>query len=116
MQARTRKLLEDVKDAAAFILSQTAGHTSGSYSRERLLRQAVERNFEIIGEAVNIVRKFDPDVAKMISDADRIVAFRNLLSHAYHLIDDAEVWRVIESSLPVLLREVDELIQKSDAT
>ena len=110
MQPKTRKLLDDVRDAAAFILDQTRGLTSELYLRDRLRRQAVERNFEIIGEAVNLLRKSDPAVASQITDADRIVAFRNVLIHVYHLIDDAEVWRVIETSLPILLKEVEALL------
>ena len=97
MQIKTRKLLEDIRDAAAFVLDNTRGLSAAAYSANRLLRQAVERNFEIIGESVNRLRKLDPPVAVGITDADRIVAFRNVLIHTYHLIDDAEVWRVIGS-------------------
>jgi uncharacterized protein with HEPN domain len=53
MQPKTPKHLEDIHDAAAFILEVTAGKTLEAYRADRLLRQAVERNFEIIGEAVN---------------------------------------------------------------
>jgi uncharacterized protein with HEPN domain len=52
MHARSPKLLEDIRDAAAFIGEVTQGRTLAQYSAERLLRQGVERNFEIIGEAV----------------------------------------------------------------
>ena len=111
MQHRTRKLLEDILDAASFILDRTAGVSAAVYKSDRLLRQAVERNFEIVGEAVNRLRQSDPPVAARITDADRIVAFRNVLIHVYHLIDDDEVWRVITNSLPPLLREVQELLK-----
>jgi uncharacterized protein with HEPN domain len=110
MQPLTRKLLDDVRDSAAFIQSQTRGLSAAQYLNDRLVRQAVERNFEIIGEAVNRLRKIDAGTATLITDADRIVAFRNVLIHGYHMIDDAEVWRVVESSLPVLLRDVDALL------
>ncbi|HUB26980.1 MAG TPA: HepT-like ribonuclease domain-containing protein [Tepidisphaeraceae bacterium] len=110
MPPRTRKLLEDVSDAAAFILQQTRGFSASTYENDRLVRQAVERNFEIIGEAINRLRKENPAVASRISDIDQIVAFRNVLIHGYHLIDDAEVWRVIEHSLPVLHHEVQQLL------
>ena len=90
MQHRTLKQLDDVRDAAAFILDRTRGLSGQAYENDRLLRQAIERNFEIIGEAMNRVRKDDPAVAAQITDADRIVAFRNVLIHGYHLIDHAE--------------------------
>ena len=110
MQPKTRKQLNDVKDAAAFILQHARGLTADAYKGNRLVRQAVERNFEIIGEAINRIRQGDPAVASQITDADRIVAFRNVLIHGYHLIDDDEVWRVIGNSLPILLKEVEQLL------
>ncbi len=70
----------------------------------------MERNFEILGEAMGRVRTTDPDVFARITDAGRIIAFRNVLIHEYHVIDDAEVWRVIVDSLPILLREVEGLL------
>jgi uncharacterized protein with HEPN domain len=109
MQPRTRKQLDDVRDAAAFIIAQTQSHSAQTYAGDRLLRQAVERNFEIIGEAMNRLRSGDPTVASQITDANRIVVFRNVLIHGYHVVDDAEVWRVIVNSLPILLREVEAL-------
>jgi|ERR1700722_8050015 len=110
MHVKTRKLLDDVRDAAEFIVDRTRGFSATDYENDRLVRQAVERNFEIIGEAVNRLRKIDPAVAARITEVDRIVAFRNVLIHGYHMIDDAEVWRVIEHSLPVLLGEVQEML------
>jgi uncharacterized protein with HEPN domain len=110
MQPKTQKLLDDIRDAAAFILDRTRGLSAESYKNDRLLRQAVERNFEIIGEAVSRLRKSDPSVASGISNADHIVAFRNVLIHGYHLIDDTEVWRVIVQSLPILLREIEAIL------
>lgn len=107
MPPRTRKLLDDIRDAAAFIVEQTKGLSAAAYEKDRLVRQAVERNFEIIGEAVNRLRKNDPAIAGRITNADRIVDFRNVLYHGYQNIDDAEVWRVITQSLPVLLAEIE---------
>ena len=52
MHPRSPKLLEDIRDAAAFIREVTTGVSLAQYSANRLLRHAVERNFEIIGEAV----------------------------------------------------------------
>lgn len=91
MPPKTQKLLDDIRDAAKFILDSTAGSSEAEYVADRLLRQAVERNFEIIGEAMGRLRKLDPGTASKITDADRIVAFRNVLIHGYHLIDDTEV-------------------------
>ncbi len=112
MQDRALKLVKDVADAASFILEQTEDATFESYESNRLLRHAVERNFEIIGEAVDHLRKVDPATAALITDADRIVAFRNVLSHGYSLIDNTHVWKVIIHALPKLLTEVQNLIDR----
>jgi uncharacterized protein with HEPN domain len=52
MQPRTPKLLEDIRDAAAFIADVTRNVDEADYQQNRLLRQSIERNFEIIGEAM----------------------------------------------------------------
>jgi len=110
MQPKTPKLLADIHDAASFILEVTRGKFLAYYGRDHSMRQTVERNFEIIGEAVNRLPRVDPPVAAWISSTSRIVAFRNLLIHGYDMIDDAEVWKVIADSLPMLLAEVQALL------
>lgn len=67
-----------------------------------MLRAAVERQFEIIGEAVAGLRRIDPTLAAGIPDLPRIVAFRNVLIHAYATVDPKLVWGVIENHLPAL--------------
>ena len=111
MQPKTPKLLEDIRDAAAFIREVTRAKTLEDYSSERLLRQAIERNFEIIGEAVNRLAQLDPETAGRITKHRRIVDFRNVLTHGYDLIDHRIVWSTIEEEVPVLLAEVEALLE-----
>jgi uncharacterized protein with HEPN domain len=113
MQPKTPKLLEDIRDAAAFIREAVAGKTLADYQRDRLLRQAIERNFEIIGEAMNRLAQIDAQVASRISKHRRIIDFRNVLIHGYDLIDHRIVWSTIEEELPVLLAEVGRLLEGS---
>lgn len=108
---RTPGTLEDIRDAAAFIFQATKGRTEEDYRRERLLRQAVERNFEIIGEALGRLARNDPDTAERIGEHERIIAFRNILIHGYDLVDDALGWDTIQNKVPVLLTEVEELLE-----
>ncbi|MBI4757040.1 MAG: DUF86 domain-containing protein [Betaproteobacteria bacterium] len=110
MQHRSPKLLEDVRDAAAFIHDVTSGRTLDEYEGDRLLRQAVERNFEIIGEAVKRLAQHDPQTASKIGDHTQIIAFRNVLIHGYDLVDHALVWSVIENQIPSLLHDVEALL------
>jgi uncharacterized protein with HEPN domain len=95
MERRSPKLLEDIRDAVAFVRQVTKSKTLDDYRADRMLRQAVERNFEIIGEAVGRLAKTDPATASRIGQHPQIISFRNLLIHGYDLIDDAQVWEVI---------------------
>jgi len=114
MQRKAPKLLEDIRDAADYILSVASGETQEALAANRMLRQAVERNFEIIGEAMKRLANLDPATAQRIGDYPQIIAFRNLLIHGYEHIDLAMVWHVIHHSLPKLLREVEILLRESD--
>lgn len=109
---RTLRTLEQIKDTASFVVSVTEGKTLEDYSRDRLLRQAVERNLEIVGEAVGRLRRYDPDTASRLSEHERIVAFRNVLIHGYDLVDDELVWDTIQTKLPVLLAEIENLLRE----
>jgi uncharacterized protein with HEPN domain len=101
MQPKSPKLLEDIRDAAAFILEVAEGVTLDVYRRDRRLRNAVERNFEIIGEAIKRLAQIDRQTADRIGDYRQIIAFRNILIHGYDLVDHALVWSAIENQVPL---------------
>ena len=77
-----------------------------------MLRSAVERQFEIIGEALTKLAKADQETAALISEHRRIIAFRNILIHGYAQIDDRLVWGVVESKLPTLSQEMKKLLEE----
>ncbi|HTV48290.1 MAG TPA: HepT-like ribonuclease domain-containing protein [Phycisphaerae bacterium] len=110
MQPKSPKLLVDISDAVSFILESTRNKTLEDYRQDRQMRQAVERNFEIIGEAVNRLTRIDPAIASRISSTAQIIAFRNVLIHGYDLINDKEVWQVITNSLSKLQAEILSLL------
>jgi len=97
------KLLHDVVDAAEFILQQTCGRSLSEYERTRLVRDAVERNFIIIGEALSRLTRIDPTMAQALGNFPQMIAFRNVVVHGYEAIDDAIVWGVIQNEVPRLL-------------
>lgn len=80
------------------------------YRANRLVRAAVERQFEIIGEALNQLSRRAPDLTARIPELRAIVAFRNLLIHGYASVDDAIVWRTVKEKLPALLAVLDALL------
>jgi uncharacterized protein with HEPN domain len=110
MTVATKKLLLDVRDAGESILHNTAGKTLVDYSTSRFFRRAVEREFEIIGEALGRLAQIDPPTAAAVSELRRTVDFRNRIIHGYDTVDDAVVWGVIEAHLPLLVKEISVLL------
>jgi uncharacterized protein with HEPN domain len=102
MRLETRKYLFDMQQAAEHIARFTAGRTFEDYAADLMLRSAVERQFEILGEALGKLRKLDLELAGRIPDHRRIIAFRNVLVHGYDAILDEVVWGVVETQLPSL--------------
>jgi uncharacterized protein with HEPN domain len=97
-----RAYLWDAREAADAVLGFVDGVDLDTYASTALLHSAVERKFEIIGEALNQLSKTDPALAARIPGLAQIVAFRNLLIHGYAVVDHPRVWRVIHESLPGL--------------
>ena len=110
MQLESRKYLEDVRQAVVAVAQFTAGRDFVQYQQDALLRSAVERQFEIIGEALRRVSALDPSTALRITDHQRIIAFRNVLSHAYGQVDHRLVWALVEGKLHTLREEVEFLL------
>ncbi len=75
-----------------------------------MLGAAVERQFEIIGEALAGLRRADPPAAARIPDLPRIIAFRNVLIHGYATIDARLVWGVVENDLDGLRAAIAQLL------
>lgn len=110
MRPEVRKYLQDIARAADLIARFTAGKTFTEYKDDAILRAAVERQFEIAGEALARLAKQDAGTAARISEHKRIIAFRNILIHAYSNVDDFLVWGIVESKLAALRRNVAELL------
>ena len=112
MQLEVKKYLYDIAAASEHITAFTAGKTFADYEGDAMLRAAVERQFEIIGEALGQLARFDEAIAARITDYRRIIAFRNILVHGYAQVDDRLVWDIVETSLPPLRREVAALLKE----
>lgn len=112
MQRDSRAWLWDVREAASCIEQFTDGLNADDYARTPLVYSAVERKFEIIGEALNQMAKARPDLASRIPYLPQIVAFRNQLIHGYARVDHDTVWEAIRHSLPQLRMAVDALLQE----
>lgn len=108
-QEPAQKLLWDACQAARKIARFTNARTFDDYLADEMLRSAVERQFEIIGEAFTVLRRASPQTASLIPSLPRIIAFRNVLIHGYATVDDRLVWGVVELDLPPLLAVLADL-------
>lgn len=105
-----RKYLFDIWEACELLQRFTEGRTLREYKTDPYLRSAVERQFEIIGEALRQMLTVHSDLASFISDSKRIIAFRNRLIHGYADISPEVVWGVLESNLPRLKKEIEQIL------
>ncbi|MGA2437472.1 MAG: HepT-like ribonuclease domain-containing protein [Acidobacteriaceae bacterium] len=114
MRLEARKYLYDIQEAASLAAQFTAGKDFAEYQRNPMLRLAVERAFAIIGEALVQLTRLDAVLAARITESHSIIAFRNILVHAYAQVDDRIVWGIVQTKLPVLVREVAALMAEGD--
>jgi uncharacterized protein with HEPN domain len=110
MHADARKLLWDAQQAALRVESYTRGKTFADYQSDHYFRSAVERQFQIIGEALSRLRQRDPDTAAQIAELPRVVAFRNILVHGYATLDNGIVWGIVEADLAPLVAALSRLL------
>lgn len=90
------------------------GKTFEDYQTDVLLRSGVERQLEIVGEALNQLARLDAELAVRIPELASVVGFRNVLVHGYATVDDARVWSIVEQHLPTLRAAVDALLEELD--
>lgn len=114
MHPKSAKWLEDIVDASRFILDTTADSNPDAYAADRFLRAAVERNFEVVGEALLRLERTDPATARRVSDYRKIIGFRNRLIHGYDAIDNDQVWEIIVHFVPVLLTDAERLLREAE--
>jgi uncharacterized protein with HEPN domain len=110
MQRDSRAWLWDVREAAQAIDSFVKGFDATAYGQSELVHSAVERKFEVIGEALNQLSRADAALSARVPHLPQIAAFRNQLIHSYALVDHDTVWSVVQNSLPGLRSAVDALL------
>ena len=109
MKLEHRKYLYDIKISITTI-EEFLGNERDffKYKENKMLRRAVEREIEIIGEAMNQLLKLIPDCK--IKNARKIVDTRNWVIHSYDSVDDVVIWNIVSKHLPKLKIEIDELL------
>ncbi|MGC8539905.1 MAG: DUF86 domain-containing protein [Phycisphaerae bacterium] len=106
----SKKLLFDMREAAQAIAEFTRGRALDDLRGDDILRSAVYYQFIIIGEAMSQLRQQDPSTAQRLSEYNRIIGFRNQIIHGYSIVDHETTWRIIELKLPILIKELGQLL------
>lgn len=102
MQHDPRAWLWDVRRAADLVAEFVQGRSFDDYLADRLVRSAVERQLEIVGEALSRLAKEAPALAERIPDLRPAIAMGNVLIHAYRNVNNEAVWRTVQHNLPAL--------------
>lgn len=115
MQRNAEAYLWDAVRAAEAVQSFVRGRNYEVFVQDNLVCSAVERQLQIVGEALAQLGKLDPQSAAKVPDLPRIIAFRNILVHGYAGIDYETVWRLIQEKLPELITNLRTLLDERQA-
>lgn len=109
MNDEIKKYLADILGSCHSIEEFTKGMNSfADYENNKMLKRAVERELEIIGEALNRARKEDTSIS--VSNSSKIISLRNRIIHEYEAVNDATIYTIIKKYLPVLKTEIQNLL------
>lgn len=110
MNGRLKKRLFDALIACEAIGEFVQNRDLAAYRSDKMLRSAVERQFEIIGEALAQAANVDPALPDRFPELRRIVALRNRLIHGYDSVDDEIVWDIVQFKLSVLKKLLSDFL------
>lgn len=113
MDERIKKYLEDILIAISEIemAEERFGRQYEIFEKDIIFRKFVERNIEILGEAMNRILKIDSDI--VISSSRKIVDTRNYVIHAYDSLKPDILWAIVINHIPRLKSEINSLIGNS---
>ncbi len=109
-QRGTKKHLFDIQQSIQSIVTYTQDLDKEAYLANQMIQAAVERKFEIIGEALNRLYREDDEVLAEIRDYQRIIGFRNILAHGYDAINQSLVWDAVQNHLSPLSEDIERLM------
>ena len=114
MNAAARTRLHDALRACRVIVGFVQGYTFAEYEQSLLLRSAVERQFEIVGEALRQAELADGTVTAHVSNLRQIVGLRNRIIHGYDLVDQQLLWSIVRDELPTLIAQLTATLADRD--
>jgi uncharacterized protein with HEPN domain len=113
MNEMVEKRLRDAQQACRAIYGFVRGLDFPGYSESEIVRSAVERKLEIIGEALNQASQMDSKIEVSVPELRQIVAIRNRVIHGYDSVDDRIIWDVVSTRIPILYSQLESLLDAS---
>ena len=109
MQPKILKYILDIQSVIEEIetIKKLTGNNFNSFNDQIILQRAIERDLEIIGEAIRKILEIEPNVS--ISSAKNIIGLRNIISHAYDSVEPELLWGIIQQNIPLLSIEINQI-------
>lgn len=109
MRHEPSKLREDILQSIQEVEAFCQNKTFYDFQVDRALQLVVERELEIIGEALARLQRDHPNLAEQIRDVHKIVGLRNVLAHGYDILENEILWDIVENKLPILKADIFKL-------
>jgi uncharacterized protein with HEPN domain len=113
MNPSVLKRLHDALESARYVVQFVSGTDFASFRSNRMLRSAVERQLEIVGEALGRARVESPDLASHIPDLSKIIGLRHRLAHGYGEIDDEIIWSIAVEEVPRFVEQLERILSNT---
>lgn len=114
MQRRNARRREEAPraalDASTRILSWSDGKSLTDYRADEYMQSAIERQVEILGEALDLADRSDPTLRQILPEVGEIIGMRNVVAHAYFRIDDDLIRSAISTEIPPVRARLRELL------
>ena len=109
MQPKILKYILDIQSVIEEIetIKKLTGNNFNSFNDQIILQRAIERDLEIIGEAIRKIIEIEPNIS--ISSAKNIIGLRNIISHAYDSVEPELLWGIIQHNIPQLSIEINQI-------
>jgi uncharacterized protein with HEPN domain len=114
MRPKTAAALFDIRIAVERVRETVATTNLKEFEASWIVQSAVERQFEILGEALTRIKSLEPAIFEEIPDASKVISLRNLIAHGYDAVDSKVLWSTAIEHLPTLEGAVLELLAQAE--
>ncbi len=112
MQRKAKKYLHDMREACLLVAQFIEEKSWDDYNRDVALRSSVERQCQVLGEALRQLSRKHPDAAQRIPQQRDIINFRHVLVHGYDKVENEVIWGIAKAKVPELLLDVEKLLNE----